>query len=133
MELLSGLAAGESVNDNTSSIPSQHKKKHSFTHAFRRSSLFQPSTVKKTYVRPVSFVELSKRAAAPPRRGILLGYIKASWDGSGRGELVTVFNPKAKVINSLLCNSLLLFIVFIMSTVVSAYRVRLCIGMRATF
>mmetsp|Transcript_50437 Transcript_50437/g.93802 ORF Transcript_50437/g.93802 Transcript_50437/m.93802 type:complete len:1373 (+) Transcript_50437:93-4211(+) len=47
---------------------------------------------------PVSFAELATRAAAPPRHGILLGYIKATWDrASGRaGELTTVFNPLAK-------------------------------------
>jgi hypothetical protein len=95
LEYLSGLAAGESTESG--GVASMQKKKHSFTNAFRRPSSFQPTAVKRNYVRPVSFTELSKRAAAPPRRGILLGYIKASWDGSGRGELVTVFNPKAKV------------------------------------
>lgn len=46
----------------------------------------------------VSFSEMAIRAAAAPRHGILLGYIKASWNAKENavGELATVFNPVSK-------------------------------------
>jgi hypothetical protein len=49
--------------------------------------------------RPVSFAEMAARASAPPRHGILLGYIKASWNAKEDcvGDLATVFNPQSKV------------------------------------
>jgi len=62
------------------------------------SSSGSGNTTKDGMARPVSFAELASRASVAPRHGILLGYIKATWNPKTNrpGELATVFNPQAK-------------------------------------
>jgi hypothetical protein len=71
---------------------------NSYSYNNDSSSSSSNSFQKERMARPVSFAELASRAAAAPRHGILLGYIKATWNPKTNlpGELATVFNPQCK-------------------------------------
>jgi len=93
---LKAAAGGLGEEGHAADASRKISKKHSSASSTR--SLFPLSRGKAGEAKAVSFAEMAARASAAPRHGILLGYIKASWNAKEDcvGDLATVFNPQSK-------------------------------------